>query len=300
MSTSTNPELLSGMSVESRLLKLIQTNDEENLRAQLDKPEALYFRTSKGNSLLHLSATNNRPSLCRLLIEHDFNPNRINRKGLTPLHIAVEKGFLEVIHALTGANVNARTADGKTALHYLAANAPATTRNEIFEFLIQRGADLNALNSEWHTPLHTAIFTRNTSIAKLLIEHGADISITTPGGKTPKGLAQSLNLQAVVRAFPIDAPAPEPKPSPTSVRAPTFYQPNNHSRSFGRFQVAGKPLSQRCGKIPYASKHLAYLAMGQLNNRGGDKRNKRLTYAYKCTNCGAFHLTSERQKDRWR
>jgi ankyrin repeat protein len=46
---------------------------------------------------------------------------------------------------------------------------------EIIGFLLSKGADINAQNTQLNTPLHEAMQSRNEDIAILLIEKGADL-----------------------------------------------------------------------------------------------------------------------------
>jgi hypothetical protein len=55
-------------------------------------------------------------------------------------------------------------------------------------FLIDSGADVNAQNENDHwgtTPLHAAAHANQTAIAKLLIDHGAEVNAIDMKGRTP-------------------------------------------------------------------------------------------------------------------
>ena len=74
--------------------------------------------------------------------------------GMTPLHAAVRhKGHVDVVRALVtnGANLNARTHNGNTALHLACANGYA----DCCKLLIRRDADINAIcDFDGDMPLH--------------------------------------------------------------------------------------------------------------------------------------------------
>ena len=81
----------------------------------------------------------------------------------------------------------------------------ATHESErVARLLIEHGADINARNSADWTPLHFALIAhypsrRAMNVAKLLIEAGADVNVATAGfGWTPLHLAVELNEPAVV------------------------------------------------------------------------------------------------------
>ncbi len=78
---------------------------------------------------------------------------------------------------------------GFSLLHY----AIMYDNIEIFNFLLEKGADINIANTNKTTPLHTAVFLRKIEIVKSLIEHGADINAKTSWGLTPLHLAYKRN-----------------------------------------------------------------------------------------------------------
>ena len=72
-----------------------------------------------------------------------------------------------------GADVNAKDVFFQTPLHYA-----ATTGNiEMAKMLLSRKADVDAKNRSYYSrPLHLAALNGDTSMAKLLIEHGANVN----------------------------------------------------------------------------------------------------------------------------
>ena len=62
-------------------------------------------------------------------------------------------------------------------------------------FLLGKGADVNKLDDQGYTPLHTAVRNRNSDIAALLLEHGADPNLPDSDGATP--LVHAINRNHV-------------------------------------------------------------------------------------------------------
>lgn len=76
-------------------------------------------------------------------------------EGATLLHNAVKNNCEEVTEYLlnSGANVNAKMDDGVTPLHIAARNGNI----QIIEILVLHGADINAIDSKGWTPLDRAV-----------------------------------------------------------------------------------------------------------------------------------------------
>jgi len=69
-----------------------------------------------------------------------------------------------------GADINAKNNRGGTSLYF------ATKDFNLCQHLIARGADVNIRAYDDYTPLHQAAFRGNLKAAKLLIDHGADVN----------------------------------------------------------------------------------------------------------------------------
>ena len=83
-------------------------------------------------------------------------------------------------------NVKSDTHSGQTALHL----AIAVTRQPVpfVRMLIDAGANVNARDDEGMTPLHFTAASMRLATARLLLEAGADASMTNNAGKKPVDL----------------------------------------------------------------------------------------------------------------
>lgn len=84
---------------------------------------------------------------------------------------------------------------GHTILH----DTVMLNREEIFEFLLAQGANLNMRDQNGYTPLLKAASLGRLQFCKRLIESGVDPRHTDPFGNTPLDKAKLFNQNEVIR-----------------------------------------------------------------------------------------------------
>ena len=95
---------------------------------------------------------------------------------------------------LDGADVNARQADGMTALHW----AVYLDEPDTASLLVSSGAEVNAVNRYGVTPLSLAATNGNANLITLLLDAGANAQASLRGGETVlMTAARTGNLEAV-------------------------------------------------------------------------------------------------------
>ena len=101
--------------------------------------------------------------------------------GKTPLMCCCWAGNLAMVKYLLdkGAKVNVKSHNGNTPLHYA-----SRARMEIVSELLERKAELNAQNKTGETPLIVASYYGKAESVRILLEHGADLSIESWDGQT--------------------------------------------------------------------------------------------------------------------
>ena len=158
-----------------------------------------YTESLNGKTCLHLAASNKRKNILEILLEKNKKLD-LNRKDIswrTPLHYAAEMGHLEVAKFLL--EKDSKAVDPKDKCKTTPLHLPASEGHEevvekdekvvdpkdkgkitplylaaseghypVVEFLVDRGASVNAKAIDGSTPLHQAVRFNHTNVAKFI------------------------------------------------------------------------------------------------------------------------------------
>jgi ankyrin repeat protein len=194
----------------------------------IEKGSNVNSRDPMGSTPLHVACLLNHSRLVSILLSHGSLPDALTEDDWAPLHIACQQGNLECIEALLAAgatvykkncdgatplliacdaqlnddnsqldsicrtlidhnaNVNAQDKDGNTPLLLLCQMSGMT---ELIQFMIERGANVNARTEDFVRPIHMALQEGQYDVAKILVENGAQINHETSEGYTTLHLA---------------------------------------------------------------------------------------------------------------
>ena len=128
-----------------------------------------------------LIRANDLIGLKNLINENDTIINQKNKEGFTLLILASYKGKNEIVDFLlkNGAEVNAISEMGTALMAAVVVN-----NTEIITRLIDAGADVNLNDNAQRTALHLAVQFRNKSSVELLLFYNADKTKIDSKGKT--------------------------------------------------------------------------------------------------------------------
>jgi len=167
-----------------RFYQSIRNNDLTTLRA-LIKQHGPSAADSRGQTpVMHAAAFGSYEAM-KLLIDAGADVKAVSASGMTALHFCagdIRKVRLLVDH---GADVNAQSKMGRTPLLVAAYTNGAS---ETVKLLLSKGVSVNAADTSGITPLIAAANVNDSTTAKLLIDHGADIKARANIGQSATAL----------------------------------------------------------------------------------------------------------------
>ncbi|XP_071803585.1 BRCA1-associated RING domain protein 1-like [Asterias amurensis] len=124
-----------------------------------------------------------------------------NKRGETPLHVAVIKGDVATARLLLqeGADPNSMDNARWTPLHE-ACNHGHTA---LVALLLDHGALINTPGFEHDSPLHDAVMNHRLDVVKLLLKRGASLDVRNMHGLTPADYAKSVPMRAALKTQPL-------------------------------------------------------------------------------------------------
>lgn len=134
---------------------------------------------------LSMAAANGHVSVVSLLLKHGVpvDLHTGTREKRTALHLAAEKGHLDVLRVLVdaGSQINAQDYLGTTSLHF----AVHEGHLEAVQFLLARGADPNMSTTSGSTALCMAPRSGSVDVVRCLLDHEATTNPCCPAGRNP-------------------------------------------------------------------------------------------------------------------
>lgn len=129
------------------------------------QPAVVNEKDSAGWSPVHLAVYQNHREMLKLLLDHKADVNARTRQGETALHFAITRG---------GSGHNSKSKEARDA-----------EIRETVALLLAHGADINARDNQGDTPLHCAAGRINKDVVELLLANKADVNAKDKSGRTP-------------------------------------------------------------------------------------------------------------------
>lgn len=168
------------------------------------------FRELDQSTPLHLAMTipDTTISLMTLLLDKGIPIDAANFRRITPLHRAIQLGYVDIVELLLerGANIHIQDSLNTSSLSYAAAGMPQTSAGvfvqpcdrgatasmlHIAELLLYRGAKIDTQDIDGRTAMHYAVLAGGEAMVTLLLEFGPDLSLVDSSWQTPADMARA-------------------------------------------------------------------------------------------------------------
>ncbi|KAJ5364609.1 uncharacterized protein N7496_010322 [Penicillium cataractarum] len=134
---------------------------------------------------MHLAAHFGLRDVMAYLLNHNEDLLAMDSRGQSPLVYAAEAGHTETVRFILAASgnksIDTKDADGQTPL--LAAISKGN--NTLAKLLIDLGADINEQNEQGHSALSLAARVDNVVLMQTLLDKGANVNAANMSGATP-------------------------------------------------------------------------------------------------------------------
>ena len=138
-----------------------------------------------GDTLALIAARNGNNDLLDFLLRNRANVLKQNKYGDSPIMAATMQGHADAVRRLLAAGADVHN-KGWNALHYAAYSG----HTEIARLLIEHMADLDARAPNGQTPLMLAASAGYLDVVKLLVDNDADMDLEDADGHTAINLAE--------------------------------------------------------------------------------------------------------------
>lgn len=170
------------------LIQAVQEQNYARVQELLEQGTDPHFESMFGHTPMQLALDSPESSdhkIAELLFEHGFDVNaKYSYSEYTILHWLLRLGKpVGKIQFLIqrGADVNATDNRGNSCLHA----ACGTNNLENIRLLIEHGTNVHAQNNDLETPFHNAVKVGDEQILQFLLENGANVNAADKFGNTP-------------------------------------------------------------------------------------------------------------------
>lgn len=158
-------------SSKNTALILAASNEHEGVvKLLLSKGADVAMKNMYGTTALHESALASSLPVLKLLIDNNADVNEVNNKGSSALHFVCYEGkdsaAMNVCEALVAAGANIDDQDNRGMTPALVC--VSTGRQDLYKFLLSKGANPKAVDGEGRNAKQIAVFFEQKKVAKFL------------------------------------------------------------------------------------------------------------------------------------
>eukprot|EP00397_Hematodinium_sp_SG-2012_P041582 GEMP01045837.1.p1 GENE.GEMP01045837.1~~GEMP01045837.1.p1 ORF type:complete len:298 (+),score=79.06 GEMP01045837.1:182-1075(+) len=145
------------------------------------------LQSMHGATVLHGAVIKDKVEMVQLLLIHKANVSVTDRHDRPPIFFARSRIVCDVLVDHGADVLHVSEARGECSLHIAAANGA----REAALFFLQSGVPIDSVDAKRYTALHKAALANHSNLVQLLLDWGADSSLTTKRGQTAVDIADA-------------------------------------------------------------------------------------------------------------
>ena len=155
------------------------------------------YSSTMGVSPIHLAVANGHLNIVEKLLDLKVDINVKNKAGGSPLELSIMSGNIAIFNLLMKSNVDIeqKNSNGISALY----TAIGFGRLSMAQDLISAGSNVNTIDNNGDTPLITSVFNQDLRMVNLLIEASADLNHQNNFGDTALHWAASKKNPEILK-----------------------------------------------------------------------------------------------------
>lgn len=187
--------------LNQKLIKAAEQSDKKTILNLVEKGADINATNEQGRTAVMIATRNNDPAIVKILIEQGADIDIRDHNKDNVLLYAGASGYLDIVKLAIEAEADTTITNryGGTAL------IPAAERGhvDVVEELLQHSnTDVNHVNNlDWTALLEAIILSdggkKHQKIVQLLIDHGADVTISDKEGITPLNHAKEREYEEI-------------------------------------------------------------------------------------------------------
>jgi ankyrin repeat protein len=180
--------------VNQVLFNAIEDGNLEQLQKLFNDGASIHTSNRNKETLLHRAIINENTQVAEFLLNHGADIETVDAFGNTPLLTSEDEDIIRLL-VERGAHINAANSDGDTIMHNCSARG---ADDDILQFLLHHGASINSTNNKGETPLQLAIDNEQLDTASFLLQQGANPNTHDKEGNTPLHQAVRENNEDII------------------------------------------------------------------------------------------------------